>query len=283
MLLELQVIAGCIASKTCYEATSKHLESKDLTPEAQKVLRHIGEYYERDGNATECDRAIIEANVRSSIPEHQDKHRELFQQFLDRVPRTVSSGNVLEYIVGIKRDRIQSEIHQACLARVDSVRFKGLLDKWEEVAESVRPSAPQRSAKSKYSRPHRSHAPPYRQRSRVLCRRQQNPRRQRSTRQNLQRKQVRQQGGETDVNQIARAWTILRSLSEPGEAATEKGKRQVFRAFPPLPFVALRGNFGGKATGPSSSHSIDEQPRVKMRRCARAKVQEPQPPPRSVR
>lgn len=132
-MLELQILSGAMQDRKVYDAIDAHLEPKDLSPESQKVLKHIGDYYERDEAATGTDRELIERAILDSIPDHNEKHRDLFREFLGRIPKESSPGNVLEYVIGIKRDRIRHEIHQACLAKVDTKHFEGLINKWAEV------------------------------------------------------------------------------------------------------------------------------------------------------
>jgi archaellum biogenesis ATPase FlaH len=135
--LELKVIAASLQDRRAWKLASKYLENKDIGPETQKVLKVIGDYYERDESAKIADREIIRERILAGIPEHQEKHRDIFKAYLDRVPDGVSVENISEYIVGVQQNRIEAELHQALLARKDKSHLSGLMEKWRSVQDGI--------------------------------------------------------------------------------------------------------------------------------------------------
>lgn len=132
-MLELQLLSASMMDKGCYNLIDKYIESKDISPESQKILRTVGEYYDRDRATKSADRELIEASVIASIPDHQAKHRDLFNELFRRIPQEVSPANLSEYIVRTKRDRIGAEIHQALLSKQDHRELEKLFAKWREL------------------------------------------------------------------------------------------------------------------------------------------------------
>ena len=95
-MLELKILGACLKDRKCHELVNKHLDLKDIAPETQRVLKEIGKYYERDRNAVFADRDLILRSIEASIPDYQDKHREIFQELQraranGRIPRLRSA------------------------------------------------------------------------------------------------------------------------------------------------------------------------------------------------
>src|SRR5689334_23037071 len=120
MSLELKILASCFNDRTCYELATEVLDPKEITPETQRVLKFLGEYYGNDEATSKADRELVFGNVIASIPDHQDKHRKLFEEFLRRIPTEVSDGNISGYLSDIKLNRISNEIHQAIISKADN-------------------------------------------------------------------------------------------------------------------------------------------------------------------
>ena len=137
MSLELQIIKASIADKGCYALVEEHVEHKDLSPEAQKIVKVLGEYYARDEDVQEVDEPILRQLVLDGIPEHNDKHKAIFEAYFDRLPKVSSPGNIKEYIIGQKRARIEAELNQALLTKEKPEKLKALMDKWGMVTENV--------------------------------------------------------------------------------------------------------------------------------------------------
>lgn len=132
-MLEPQIISACMMDRGCFNLVEKYIENKDIGPETQKILGIIRGYYERDPTAQACDRELVETSIFAGIPEHLDKHKEIFRAYLARVPREVSVPNLSQYIIELKQDRIAHELHQALLSKSDRQRIDRLIDKWREL------------------------------------------------------------------------------------------------------------------------------------------------------
>lgn len=130
--MELKILSAAMMDKGCYNLINKYIEAKDVGPETWKILKVIGEYYERDPTARSADRELVEDSTRRSIPDHNDKARDVIKEVFGRIPKEVSVDNLSEYIISTKRERVQSELHQSLLARKPARELSALMEKWRE-------------------------------------------------------------------------------------------------------------------------------------------------------
>lgn len=133
-MLELKLLSAAAMNRGCFNLVDKYIDSKELTPETSKILGILREYYERDAKASSVDWEIVQERVYQSIPEHLDKHKQIFQEFFKRIPKEVSVENLSEYIIETKRARINSELNQALLRKAPDKELQSLMEKWRELS-----------------------------------------------------------------------------------------------------------------------------------------------------
>ena len=130
---ELKILSASMMDRGCFSLVDKYIENKELTPEGQKLLGVIRDFYTRDPSAQSCDREIVTELAVQSIPDHMQKPREAIRMTIERIPPEVSVENLSSYILAVKREQIESDLHAALLSRAEPKKISDLMDKWREI------------------------------------------------------------------------------------------------------------------------------------------------------
>jgi len=130
---ELKIISASMMDKGCFSLVDKYIENKELSPEGQKIVSIIREFYTRDPQAKACDRELVKELVIKSIPEHMEKPRQALELTLERIPEEVSAENLSAYIIAVKREQVEHELQLGLLAKKPAKEIAGVMDKWREL------------------------------------------------------------------------------------------------------------------------------------------------------
>ena len=112
---EVKVLASCLVSRPAWVKVTNHLEQGDFSEKGRVILEAIGDYYERDSKAEECDSELIYAAISRKVA--SPKHQQAFRQILDDVGTAdTSPANVVSDFIGTKaqavRERLAAQLAQ---------------------------------------------------------------------------------------------------------------------------------------------------------------------------
>ena len=111
---ERSLIASMLADREAYVTVSPRLREGDLSEQGRLIVEHIGDYYERDGSAGNCDPEILSRNVGRALG--NPKHKEQFAQLIsDLAGIEVSPSNVVHDFLAVRREAVGAKVAQAIL------------------------------------------------------------------------------------------------------------------------------------------------------------------------
>ena len=128
--MEIKLIAAALQSRKAFEKIQHHLPSKELTPEIAVILRHLGEFYDRDKETTSADHDLILSSITRSL--ENPKHIEAFETIFAQIPE-VSAANIVHEILDTKRSNAGLELSAALAARASSEFVQPLLDQFNKL------------------------------------------------------------------------------------------------------------------------------------------------------
>lgn len=100
---ELKVLSSCLQSREAWARVQGLLTKGDLSEKGTMIFGAIGDYYERDSEATACDAEIVTRAVTRSLP--AEKHRQLFTSVMEQVASSgASPENVVSDFIATKRE-----------------------------------------------------------------------------------------------------------------------------------------------------------------------------------
>lgn len=109
MSTERTLVASFIRSREAFDRVAKHLAETDLTEQAKVLVKHIGEYYERDAEADRVDPALLTGAVTRSLG--NPKHQAMFADLVtDLSSLEVSPANVVQDFIAVRRASVGSKL-----------------------------------------------------------------------------------------------------------------------------------------------------------------------------
>ena len=116
--METKILGAAMAARSTYDLVSEHLVDKDYSKEYQLVKKAVGDYYERDPNATSVDHELLIGLIEGSTS--NKKHQERFASYIrEAQAHGTSASNVDELIIQGKKIAVGQKIAMAMINHTD--------------------------------------------------------------------------------------------------------------------------------------------------------------------
>lgn len=125
-----KIIAAMLKSRQSWELLKDRLDEKELSPEAQTLLRIGGEYYTADPEAKSCDLEIVKNRLERQI--QSNKLVDVLKGILDSLP-DVSAVNLTAELLELKRHTIGLKLSSALAAGKSGSDVQELIDAWQSM------------------------------------------------------------------------------------------------------------------------------------------------------
>jgi hypothetical protein len=112
-MLDKEILAASISSKTDYERIRDYIKDNDATPQVAFWLKLVREYYQRDGAAASINVATLRALGERAIS--NPKHAPAILEALDNLP-SVSGANIVELVLNLRRYNLSAEFASASMS-----------------------------------------------------------------------------------------------------------------------------------------------------------------------
>lgn len=138
MSSERSLVASCLKSREAYEKIAGHLEEDSaLGEQAKIVLRHVGQYYDRDPDAARVDPELLSAQISREFL--NQKHQRMFSDLVQGLfNEDVSPANVVHNFISIKREAAAARLATALAAGKSEDEIEALMDEyatWKDVTD----------------------------------------------------------------------------------------------------------------------------------------------------
>jgi AAA domain len=113
IMLDQQILAAIISSRTAYERIKEYINDKDASPPIAYWLHQVRDYYNRDHSAGCVDIPTLRALGERGIS--NPKHAPAILGALDSTP-PVSGANVVELVLNLRRYNLSAEFAAASMS-----------------------------------------------------------------------------------------------------------------------------------------------------------------------
>lgn len=140
MSSERNVVASCLKSREAYERIAPVIEKEGgLSEQSKIILGHVGEYYNRDPEATAVDRDLLIASITRGLP--NPKHQKMFADVVASLcGMDVSPANVVHDFVAVRREYAAGMLATALASGKPHDEVAPLIEEYEKWKDGELPS-----------------------------------------------------------------------------------------------------------------------------------------------
>lgn len=118
-------------SREAYNELDKYLSNEDFEGHSKILYSTIKEFYEIDGEATECDKGVILSRIERNYPKHHETFRLVINGFED-----ISVPNMIKEILEIKKSNVAHDLSGALLGGKDNIT-SDLIEQYQRICDGL--------------------------------------------------------------------------------------------------------------------------------------------------
>jgi hypothetical protein len=99
MVHENALLAALLFSRTAYESVVEYTDPTDMSAHGAALFEEIVDYYQRDPDATACDKTLIRDRIHRKLP----KHKDTFTNMLLEMTPELGTHNIVREVLELRR------------------------------------------------------------------------------------------------------------------------------------------------------------------------------------
>ena len=136
---EKRLLAASIKERQAYEEISSRILPEAYSPIGQLVAGVVRDFYDRDENATHCERGTLLERLRVKLT--NPKQLEAVELYFRGLPEDVSTPNLLSDIRVFRQAKLGEQISLGLTNGADSRRIRELMNEYQELEQEENPES----------------------------------------------------------------------------------------------------------------------------------------------
>ena len=130
--MESKILSSIIKDRESFNKLSKLNVEDSFSEPAKYIYNIVCDFYDKDMNVSSVDLELVEKRIERELPKQID----LYRNILKTLNETISSANLLDEVIAMKKDSIARELSSLLLTQKRNGAIE-LMEKYKDVETSI--------------------------------------------------------------------------------------------------------------------------------------------------